>query len=72
MKIIEKKNKIIIAELDDDKDYIVLVDPSNVRMETLEVALGKNKKTRNMPVVIAYNLDRKVVQFIEIPTTNKV
>ena len=67
MKVTELKNKIVIAELDPEKDYIVLVDPNNVGMSSLRVARGKNDRLREIPVVIAHNLEKPVIQFIEVP-----
>lgn len=62
MKIKELKNKIVIAELDPNTEYICIADPSNVKMSTLVAAL---KKHRVIPIVIAYNID-KAIKFIEV------
>lgn len=62
MKIKELKNKILIAELDPNAEYICIVDPTNVRMETLVAAL---KKHRVIPIVIAHNVD-KAIRFVEV------
>lgn len=66
MKITELKDKILIAELDPEKDYICLVNPTHVNMTSLKYAKGKNKTFRDIPVVITMDVD-KSIRFIEIP-----
>ena len=62
MKIKELKNKILIAELDPNADYILLVNPALTRMDTLRVA---NFKRKPIPIVIVMDVD-KAVRFVEI------
>lgn len=70
MKITELKDKILIAELDPEKDYICLVNPAFVSLNTLKVARSKNKTLREYPVVFTSDIT-KAIGFIEIPKTSR-
>lgn len=62
MKVQELKNKILIAELDPKCEYICLVNPILVRMDTLKMA-GLNK--RKIPIVIVHDIE-KAIKFVEV------
>lgn len=66
MKITELPDKILIAELDPEKDYIMLVNPSNVDTQSLEYAKSESKRLKSIPVILTYDTE-KSVKFVEIP-----
>lgn len=69
MKITELKDKIVIAELDPKKDYIILVNPDLVSAQSLSYVKQANAEIRKMPVLIVRDID-KAIRFIEVPKKN--
>lgn len=64
MRVIEHNNKIVLAELDPNCDYIMLCNPDLVRYEDI-----KNIQVRsdvNISIVSAFDVD-KAVRFVEVP-----
>jgi len=67
MKVTELKNKIIIAELDPKKDYIVLVSAEHIRTADLQLAKGIIPRLNKIPIVrIVGDID-KAIRFVEVP-----
>lgn len=69
MKIKEYKNKIIIAELDKDCDYLIIANSDLVSYETLISALSVYKD-RKFGIIGTSDVD-KAVRFVEIPKKGK-
>ena len=68
MKVKGLKDKILIAELDPEKDYICLVNPAYVQSNSLK--LVKLIRKRDIPIVLVANVN-KAVRFIEVPKPKK-
>ena len=65
MKITELKDKILIAELKPNCDYILLVNMNLVNFKTLQYAQGAIPRIKKIPIVIVQDVE-KSVRFIEI------
>lgn len=62
MKIIEHKSKIILAELNPNANYIMLVNPFKVNMDTLD---GLQSPTR-IQIILTEDVE-KSIRFVEVP-----
>jgi hypothetical protein len=67
MEVKEYKNKIVIAKLDPDADYIMLWDSSYIQAEKMEDFL-KTTRVRGARIYVlqVHGVD-KAIKFVEIP-----
>ena len=64
MKVITRKNNIVLAELNPDAEYIMLVNPMNTRMETIHKLQTSTKV--HIQVVLVQDING-AIRFVEIP-----
>lgn len=64
MKLITRKNKLVLAELREDCQYILLVNPYITRMETIH-NLQVSSKMR-IQIVLTYDVNESI-RFVEVP-----
>jgi hypothetical protein len=69
MEIKQKKDQIIVVELDTDKDYICLVDVNKASLKSIKLAKPiKERKISIIPVTDVNN----AIKFVEIPKEIKI
>lgn len=68
MKVIQRKNKLVLAELDPNASYIMLVNPSYVNVDSLKKMIVPNGVM--VQILITSNVNDSV-RFVEIPKIQK-
>ena len=65
MRVKEYKNKIVLAELDPNCDYLIVANAGEVRYEDLQQALSAYPN-RKFGILGVHDVD-KAIRFVEVP-----